>query len=155
MLNILEVVQMKTMYIDAEHTVITIDGMPLDELLQKLYPDQFLRGLIPMIVDWMDSKEAKLVIERFYSDDSPSILPVLMCPDDCDLSCTIIVAEVIRSYDKIIWNRIGYDNSECNQNTGMIDIGTKVKWFDKVNCMIFDRETYYTSLESIYTLHIK
>ncbi len=154
-MNTLEVISRKSIYVQDEHSTIIIDGTSLDELLQNAYPDQFLRGLIPMIVDWMDSKEAKLVIERFYSDDSPSILPVLMCPDDCDLSCTIIVAEVIRSNDKIIWNRIGYDNSECNQNTGMIDIGTKVKWFDKVNCMIFDRETYYTSLESIYTLHIK
>ncbi len=154
-MNTLEVISRKSIYVQDEHPTIIIDGTSLDELLQNAYPDQLLRGLIPMIVDWMDSKEAKLVVERFYSDVSPSILPVLMCPDDCDLSCTIIVAEVIRSNDKIIWNRTGYDNSECNQNTGMIDIGTKVKWFDKVNCMIFDRETYYTSLGSIYTLHIK
>ncbi len=141
------------MYVPHAHPTIMIDGMPLDELLQKLYPDQLLHGLIPVIVDWMHiEQEAKIVVERFYSNHSQVILPILMCPDDCDLSCTIVVAEVIQSNDKIIWNRIGYDRSECNQTASTINIGTTVNWFDGIDRMIFDKEAYYTSLKSIYTL---
>lgn len=37
-------------------------------------------------------------------------LPVLICPDDMDFSCTVIVAKVIYTEDEVIWDRIGIVN---------------------------------------------
>lgn len=104
---------MKSKYTTIEHPNILIDGTPIDILLHDLYPDRLFLGLVPTNVDWLDSnEEIECVSSRFQSDQNHINLPILMCPDDCDFSCIIIVAEVIRYGEVIPWNRIGIDNSE-------------------------------------------
>lgn len=131
---------MKSKYTTLEHPNILIDGTPVDILLHDLYPDRLFLGFVPTNVDWLDSKEEiECVSSRFQSDQNSIKLPILMCPDDCDFSCTIIVAEVIRNGEVISWNRIGIDNSERKdiKNTGTI-----VEWLERVPCFHFDLNEY-------------
>lgn len=96
LLNKIEVEPMKSEYCKVEHHTIVIDGTPLDILLHKYYPSNNLLGMIPTIIDWVcDSKEKECIKGRFNSASKEVVLPVLMCPDDCDLSCTVIVANVV------------------------------------------------------------
>ncbi|MBP3459809.1 MAG: hypothetical protein J6K58_11435 [Lachnospiraceae bacterium] len=37
-----------------------------------------------------------------------AVLPLLLCPDDTDFSCIVIVAEVKKTESFVYWNRIGY-----------------------------------------------
>lgn len=37
-----------------------------------------------------------------------TILPILLCPDDLDFSCLVIVVEVNKTKDFVYWNKIGY-----------------------------------------------
>ncbi|MCK6073914.1 hypothetical protein [Paenibacillus silvae] len=111
-MNIFSIDTQTSKYINVEHPVISIDGIPLDLYLHNLYPDNLYLGLIPTITDWIGLKEeAELVLRRFISEEEIIILPILMCPDDCDLTCTLIVAEVLKSDDQVIWRRIGVDSS--------------------------------------------
>jgi hypothetical protein len=144
---------MKSKYIEEDHIRILIDNKPLDEILHELYPEQSLLGLIPTITDWIRlESEAQFVFERFATSNN-AVLPILMCPDDCDLWCTLVVAEVVKNESQIIWKRIGIDESQKNE---MIDsyesIGIKVKWLDKVKEMIFNKENY-SVLEEVYKNH--
>lgn len=103
-MNELSVEMQRSKYVDLEHPVILIDGTPLDLYLNNLYPDNLYLGLIPTITDWIGLKEeTELVLDRFYSDHEKVILPILMCPDDCDLICTIVVAEVIKKDNQVLW----------------------------------------------------
>ena len=36
-----------------------------------------------------------------------AITPILSCPDDFDFSCIVIVAEVVKDHNKVIWKRMG------------------------------------------------
>src|SRR5690606_31609461 len=97
-----------TNYLKVDHPIISIDGIPLDLYLHNLYPDNLFLGLIPTITDWVTNQEdAEITLSRFYSKEEISILPILMCPDDCDFACTIIVAEVVKNENQVIWRRIG------------------------------------------------
>lgn len=139
----------KSQYIQEDHYVILIDNKPLELILHELYPEELFLGLVPTIIDWISlDEEAKFFQRRFNINHDRKIVPVLMCPDDCDLSCTIIVAEVITSDDQVIWQRIGVDCSKwINSNYELI--GTEVRWLYKVPEMKFDKESYKT-LEVIY-----
>ncbi|PZD97228.1 hypothetical protein DNH61_03575 [Paenibacillus sambharensis] len=137
----------KSEYTTQEHLNILIDNKPLDIVLHELYPDGLFLGLVPTLVDWLDSKEeVELVYSRFVSGKGQVILPILMCPDDCDFSCTVIVAEVDTKDDFVIWNRVGIDNSERKD---ISDTGTIVEWLEKVPAFCFDI-TDYKQLERIY-----
>ena len=85
---------------------VEIDGYWLDEKLDQLYPNNFYKGLIPTLLFALEIEAEKEVVwERILpKEKSTSICPILMCPDDCDFSCTIIVAEIETSKHFIKWN---------------------------------------------------
>lgn len=90
LINKIEVVPMKSEYCDYEHHTIVVDDTPLDVLLHSHYPSNNLLGMIPTIIDWLnDPKEKELITERYNSVSKDIVLPVLICPDDCDMCCTV------------------------------------------------------------------
>jgi len=130
----------KSEYSNQSHLTINVDGIPLDEILHKLYPDKKLIGLVPTLLDWLeDPKERKLVWDRFESKQK-QVVPILMCPDDIDLWCTVINAEVKKTEDSIKWLRIGLDSGGSDDMPN--SIGTNVEWFDKIEPLEFDRIEY-------------
>ena len=152
-MNKIQVINKKSKFSgEIEHEIIVIDNTPLDEILHNYYPEDNILGLIPVIVDWLsDPREQKLVLNRFYSNDESTMLPVLMCPDDCDLWCTIILVEVLITDDCIIWSRFGFDKSNReNLIKGFECIGTNVRWIESVTPMTFDKLEYIENLRKIY-----
>jgi hypothetical protein len=131
----------KSEYSNEPHLTINVDGNSLDKILHELYPDKNIIGLVPTILDWLeDPKERKLVWERFESEQK-QVVPILMCPDDIDLWCTVINVEIEKAENTVKWLRIGLDNSEFENNSSE-SIGTTVEWFDKIEPMEFDRSEY-------------
>lgn len=130
----------KSAYSIESHLTINVDGNSLDKILHELYPDKGLIGLVPTLLDWLeDPKERKIVWDRFESKQK-QIVPILMCPDDVDFWCTVIMVEIEKTEECVKWLRIGI-NSGSSDN--MPDsIGTNVEWFDKIKPMEFDNTEY-------------
>lgn len=142
-INTITVISMNSKFVKSEHLNLLVDGKPIDQIIYEYYQDDYYLGLIPMLSDWISmDEEAIFVRDLFYLDQELKILPILMCPDDCDFSCTIIVAEVKTYGDHIIWQRIGIDESKQNKLTD-------IRWLDKVPPMKFNKENYKV-LETIY-----
>lgn len=152
LMNKIEVVPMKSEYCDIEHHTIVVDGTPLDVLLHNYYPSNNLLGMIPTIIDWLSNpKEKELITERYNSVSKDSVLPVLMCPDDCDLWCAVIVANVVKADGYIVWKQIGIDKSTRDDLLlGYDRIGSKVDWLNKIPQMTFNKEDYFSQLSKIY-----
>ncbi|MFC4776112.1 hypothetical protein ACFO9Q_04945 [Paenibacillus sp. GCM10023252] len=151
MINKLSVVDSNSKFVKGTHPIILVDGNPLDSILNEIYPDDLILGLIPTIVDWMSiDEESKLIQNVYQAADDKKILPILMCPDDCDISCTLIVAEVETTNNQVNWNRIGID---MNNSKDLIEqnefIDSKIKWLDRVPQMTFSKEDYRL-LDRIY-----
>jgi hypothetical protein len=152
LVNNIEVVPLKSEFCDVEHHTIIIDGTPLDLLLHSHYPSNNLLGMIPTIIDWVhDPKEKVCIKGRFYSSSKEVVLPVLMCPDDCDLWCTVIVANVVKADGYIHWSQVGIDKSTREDMLlGCEGIGSKVDWLDKIPPMMFEETQYKIQLSKIY-----
>jgi hypothetical protein len=130
----------KSEYARKPHLIISVDGKPLDVLLHECYPDDYLLGLVPTLLDWLSDPAERAVVWRRVQSESPQVLPILMCPDDVDLWCTVIHAEVEKTAQTVRWRRIGID---IGKSEGLPDsIGSEVKWLEKIEAMEFDRNEY-------------
>lgn len=123
-----------------------IDGYWLDEKLEELYPGNMYKGLVPTLLDSMYREDEKAVVwKRILPDEfETTVCPILMCPDDNDFSCTIIVAEVKNLGETIQWNRIGIDKT---QEWEAEKVGTNVEWFDKIEPLNFIKHDYMAMLK--------
>ena len=129
------------------HLVIYIDGHTLDGMLAKILKNDDLHGLVPSISWLQDERERNYTIQKIFSlKDTKEIIPVLVCPDDEDLSCTVIVAEVHVENDVVYWSRLGLDESP---NEFPQTIGNKVSWFKGLPVYLFDIKQYKESWKQI------
>ncbi|MBM9576547.1 hypothetical protein JWG45_05200 [Leptospira sp. 201903070] len=129
-MNRIEAVYNRSFYSAEEHLDIRIDGEILSSFLNRKLPEHQLSGLVPTLLDWLENEEErKIVRERILPSTGESVVaPILMCPDDCDFFCTLVVAEIERLGDFVFWKRLGLDDSEF-EITDLSSIGSKVHWF--------------------------
>lgn len=132
-------------YAKREHLVITVDGKPLDHIVHEANPGANYLGLVPFFLSWLNKSDQPVVWERV--DSWQSMLPVLMCPDDLDLWCTTIIADMQVFDDVVAWKRIGVDTTSSEDFTSE-KRGTTVAWFENVPAMVFDKEEYYACIEA-------
>jgi hypothetical protein len=142
--NRLETIDGTSKYVSQRHQVLVLDGVQLDVLLDSARPDLSLRGLVPTLLEWLtDPKERALVWERILPPtDSVAVAPVLMCPDDCDLWCSVVVAEVSPVESIVWWRRLGLDVSQPGPEDMPEAIGGAVEWFSGLGPYCFQRAEY-------------
>lgn len=149
-LNRIEVNKRDSKY-GKDHYCIIVDGIPLDEWLHSCCPEEGYEGLIPTLSVSMEPREEDLVLCRYQSADPIVRLPVLMCPDDCDLWCTVIVVEVERRDGLIRWNRFGADRSTRDELIQSYEcIGKRVDWLNNVPSLIFEQAAYNTQISKLW-----
>ncbi len=152
-MNTIKVEIDKHEYVTDNYANYKIDDFWLDEKLEELYPGNMYDGIIPTLLFGMViPKEEKVVWDRILPlQNETTICPILMCPDDLDFSCTLIVAE-IQNYGKTIkWNRIGIDKTT---EYDAEKVGSKVDWFEEINGFEFVKTEYETML-SEFKKHYK
>lgn len=118
-----------------------IDGFWLDEKLEELYPNKMYKGLYPTLLFWMETEEEqKVVWDRILPKvGEKTICPILMCPDDNDFSCTIILAEIENYGNTIKWNRLGIDKTT---EYDAEKVGSIAEWFEKISGFEFSNTDY-------------
>ncbi|MGO4709994.1 hypothetical protein AB4Y90_12935 [Chryseobacterium sp. 2TAF14] len=123
-----------------------IDGSFLDEMLEELYPNNMFKGLIPTLVYWMERDDEKAVVWKriLPIENETTICPILMCPDDNDFSCTLIVAEITNCGNTILWKKIGIDKTNEWEAE---KVGSIVEWFDKLPQLEFQKQDYLKMLD--------
>ena len=142
MSNLIRAEMLPTEYCPEPHLVITIDGTPLDQLIADSTENSGLLGLIPAWLDDLtDPAERAVVWNRIDQPNGSNVaVPVLMCPDDLDFWCTVVLADTTFSPDFIIWHALGV---HAGGSEGLPDsIGCEVNWFTGAGPFQFSREDY-------------
>ncbi len=131
-----------TEYCPTPHLVITVDGAPLDQILVAATGDESFLGLIPAwLGDMTDPTERKIVWDRIQQPTGTNTkVPVLMCPDDLDLWCSVILADTTRADDTVTWHALG---THAGRSDGLPhSIGLAVDWLPAIGPFRFDRAAY-------------
>jgi hypothetical protein len=138
-MNEISTVVRKSENVSEAHLDLLIDGIALAQTIrQYLTVDS---GLVPCLLPWMDSlAEVEVVRSRFFpSEGAVANAPVLMCPDDLDFWCTIIIAKIEHRQDCISWSAIGLNRSEPNPPDA---IGCEVEWSPSFAGWRFSKDAY-------------
>ena len=122
-----------------------IDGYWLDEKLDEIVPGKMYKGLIPTLLFAMEmDNEKEVVWNRIYPSVGQVVnCPILMCPDDCDFSCTLIIAEIENTGETVKWNRLGIDQTKEYEAE---KVGSSVDWFESVDKLEFSNNEYQNML---------
>lgn len=136
-------------FVRTPHLVVTIDGQPLDERLAKSTTNDWLRGLVSTWTGWLEipAQQAMVDVRSLMLTDGPTILPILVCPDDLDFACTVVVVEVLCAPDQITWSRFGIDKTPT-RHTQPKTIGSTVDWLPNIETMSFSRDAYEAALSA-------
>lgn len=116
----------QTVYSYREHYWM-IDGKPivtyLDEWVREgLCPELELFGsLLGLLPAWTGqliwAADNRFIWEMIDSDQTLNV-PILVCEDDCDLSCIVILARIRKTPDYVCWEKLGmlrHDKEDFNQ----------------------------------------
>lgn len=142
MSNQIQAEMLPTEYCPSPHLVITVDGVPLDQLLVDTTGNESFLGLIPAWLDDLtDPTEREIVWDRIQQPvGSNTNVPVLMCPDDLDLWCSVILADTTITDDTVIWHALG---THAGGADGLPhSIGSEVHWLVGVGPLHFSRADY-------------
>ena len=125
-----------------------IDNEWLDEKLSSLKsnrPDFDFDGLVPTLLFWLEkNQDQEVVWNRILpKNDEVAVCPILMCPDDCDFNCSLVVTEIHNSNQTIKWNKIGIDYSNSFDSN---EVGTVVEWVLEDFNFEFSKLNYLTVL---------
>lgn len=125
---------------------IAINGTPIEKWCAEAfnYPDAIYLGLAQI---WLlDDEEDKLAWSRITpgEDESSTIVPILVCSDDMDFDCTVLVIEQFVSKDTVQWLRWGFSVSSG------LEVGISTKWqtSDKYPLATFCRNEFDECLEN-------
>jgi hypothetical protein len=128
--------------------VLLLDGVPLDEAVGRY--DPAARGLAPAWFDGFDSDaqgRAEWAHVRATADltSGPQVMPVLVCPDDYDFACAVVVIDVRPGADVVVWERFGWDLTPFAAGAVPAYVGGFVSWFATPH-LVFDRREYEKAL---------
>jgi hypothetical protein len=124
------------------HPVLTIDGFPIEIWIKGVISDHLgedkTNHLVPA-QGWLIHEDElrsawKLLLPQ--EEDSSTFVPILICPDDVDLACTVVVVEQVVNGEKIIWGRFG---RAVNVINGIV---TSVRWSKLEQSAEFSKEEF-------------
>ena len=146
-MNRIEACVANSQYSNAPHLNFVVDGVPLQTRLDTVAPHRQLAGLIPTLLDCLyDATDRALVWDRILPQQGNCThAPILMCPDDCDLWCTVIIAEAYLENQTVWWHRLGID---LTRRDVPADVGTNVEWINGIGPFAFSLSDYQRCIAS-------
>ncbi|MNE71150.1 hypothetical protein D3C80_1669990 [compost metagenome] len=142
MINLLSIASHKSKYSSGFYPTFAIDGVPLEVWLPRQNPAAEF-DLVAAHSGLYSDEDNLLIWDRIYSTAPgwKTLVPLLVCSDDLDLTCTVIVAEQCAHEHQVQWGRFGLlKDSIALENTD-------VDWFDAMPSVIFERSNYHSVLD--------
>lgn len=109
-MNHIDVKPVKTQY-DYFEDYWIIDGIPIVSYLHQHTSLSFSAlGLLPAWSGKLVSQWENDFIWELVNSKEELNVPILVCEDDCDLSCIVIVAHIRKIENIVYWDKIGLLN---------------------------------------------
>ncbi|CAI8842734.1 MULTISPECIES: hypothetical protein [Pseudomonas] len=142
-MNRLTITQHKSKYSAGHYPTFAIDELPLEVWLPHHNPQAELH-LVAAHSGLYSDQENELIWDRAYSTAPgwTTLLPLLVCSDDLDLSCSVIVTEQFSDETVIHWQRFGLLKDRITSENPEVD------WFHSIPSVTFARAAFINVLDS-------
>ena len=139
-MNRIQAIRATSKFATEPHLIIAVDCVPLDVALG-------VEGLVSSLLGWFHNDEDSLIPwQRILPKvGCTGYAPVLICPDDLDFSCGVVMAEVVAEPDVIRWDRLGFDATSNGA------VGSCIEWKPSWGPYRFSRAEYEACLADFKT----
>jgi len=140
-MNTISTIISKPKFASTEQPVLAIDGVPVYQWVKSQIFDSDgnddTHTLVPAQTWLYDEDESRIAWELLEpTHEGATVAPLLVCPDDMDLNCTVVVVEQIVDKKTVEWRRFGLSINHIN---GVV---TSVRWSELEQRAIFDRTQF-------------
>jgi hypothetical protein len=140
-MNTISTIISKPKFASIEQPVLAIDGVPVYQWVNSQIFDadgnDDTHILVPAQTWLYDEDESRIAWELLEpTHEGSTVVPMLVCPDDMDLNCTVVVVEQIVDKQTVEWRRFGLSINHINS------VVTSVRWSESEQCAIFDRTQF-------------
>jgi len=138
----------KSKHAKCAHPVFVINDAPLDIWLSEQTNEDYILDLVPAQGWLYKDEEFELSWRRLKNlePETCTFVPILVCPDDMDFSCTVIIVEQCVTEETVVWKRFGLDSSYKDE------IGSTVKWFNTQASIEFSISEFKSALDKFKAL---
>ena len=128
--------------IDDEFSVSVISNSILDK-----ENSEWIKGLVPSYSGWLVNEDEEKYVFQHLTPQNKSFCPILICPDDQDFSCSVLLVEIIRKEKTIQWKRLGWAKGYNYPDINFID--SEVEWILNDFNKEFNLEEYENTIKEI------
>jgi hypothetical protein len=133
----------------APHPVLFIDGTPLEKWIKgvtfEIDGTDTSDGLVPAqgwLIDEQDLETAWRLLDP-RSEHASTVTPILVCPDDMEMSCTVAVVEQVIDEKTVSWIRTG---RAVDTIRGVV---TSVEWTHPYQTAKFNKEEFLKAFNEL------
>ncbi|MBU6956919.1 hypothetical protein KRR23_04065 [Pseudomonas sp. CVAP len=121
---------------------LTIDDVAIEQWLASHLNDPNVALLGLSLIWLLDEDEDALAKRRFIpgEDGSSTLVPLLVCSDDMDFYCTVLMVEQVIEGDTVHWRRFGWSVS------GKLEVGISTRWNAESQPVSFALEDFRAAL---------
>ena len=143
-MNTISTIISKPKFASIEQPVLAIDGVPVYHWVKSQIFDQDgnddTYSLVPAQTWLHDENESRIAWKLLDpTHEGSTVVPLLVCPDDMDLNCTVVVVEQIVDEQTVEWRRFGLCTNHIN---GVV---TSVRWSELPQSATFNRTQFLES----------
>ena len=140
-MHVISTIMHRFVYQTVDFPVLAIDGVPIQHWIKSQIFDQYgndeTHTLVPAQHWLSDDGEARTAWQLLDpANKGSTVVPLLVCPDDRDLSCTVVVVEQVTDAERVVWKRFGLST----HNIG--SVVTSVDWSDNEQHACFERKQF-------------
>ena len=133
---------------------LTIDDLFIDQWFGQFNPKNYFDDDITQLVialDLWDDNETEKVWHYLgqLKENDHYYVPILTCPDDLDLCCSVVVVEQLVSENSVKWLRYGFLIGDLDEQNP-----TEMKWFSSLPTLEFDKQNFIDTFQ-IFASQIK
>lgn len=103
-----------------------VDGIGIEQWIAQ-HLEYELGAMLGLSLIWLlDEEEEALAKRRFApgEDDTSTLVPLLVCGDDMDFDCTVLMVEQVVANGVVTWARFGLSVS------GGLEVGVQTRWME-------------------------
>ncbi|QXI26379.1 hypothetical protein [Pseudomonas vanderleydeniana] len=120
-----------------------VDGMGIEQWVAQ-HLDYELAAMLGLSLIWLlEEEEQELAKRRFApgEDGTSTLVPLLVCADDMDFDCTVLMVEQVVANDTVTWVRFGLSVS------GGLEVGAQTRWMENCQPVSFALSAFQQALE--------
>lgn len=122
---------------------LAIDDVPLEQWLAVHLNDPQV-ALLGLSLIWLLEEEEWTLAKRRFTpaeDGTSTLVPLLVCSDDMDFDCTVLMVEQVIEGETLHWRRFGWSRS------GGLEVGVTTLWNNENQPVSFAVDEFRDALQ--------